>query len=339
MPSEPPPTAGSKADTAKTADTSRMSIGDHLDELRKSLIRAMVGVVLGMIVGFTFGKEILGLICKPLLVVQVANGLQPSAQVLAPSATFLAYMKVGILTGLILAAPWIIYQIWTFVAAGLYRQERRFVTAILPGSFGLFALGVAFLYFLVLPVVLNFFISFNKSFPLPTLTPMSFQRLLLPTPEEAAEADATVGSLQIPVRPEDPKSPKPGEAWINASTRRLVVNTPDGLYSTPMERGASAPIMKSQFAIDHYVSFVLMMALAFGIAFETPIVVYFLARTGIVSTEAMRRGRKYVLFAMVFLAAVLTPPDIISQLLLAGPMYLLFELGLLLARVRGRSAK
>ena len=339
MPSDPPHTADSKADTNETADASRMSIGDHLDELRRGMIRALVGVVLGTIVGFTFGKEILGLICKPLLVVQAANGLQPSAQVLAPSATFVAYMKVGILTGLILAAPWIIYQIWNFVASGLYRHERRFVTALLPGSFGLFALGVAFLYFIVLPVVLNFFISFNKSFPLPSLTPMSFQRLLLPNPEDAAEVDATVGSLQIPVRREDPKSPKPGEAWINATTRRLVVNTADGLYSTPLERGASAPIMKSQFAIDHYVSFVLMLALAFGIAFETPIVVYFLARTGIVSTETMRRSRKYVLLAMVFVAAVLTPPDVISQMLLAGPMYLLFELGLALARMRGRSVR
>lgn len=312
-----------------------MSIGDHLDELRAALIRALVGVLLGAIVGFSFGKEILAIICKPLLVVQVANGLQPSAQVLAPSATFLAYLKVGFLAGLILAAPWIIYQIWMFVASGLYRHERRFVKAILPGSIGLFALGVAFLHFLVLPMVLNFFISFNESFPLPSLKPMSFQRFLLPGSEQDVDVRPLVASLQIPVRDDDPPAPKPGEAWINADTRRLVVNMPDGPYSMPLERGSSAPIMRSQFAIDNYVSFVLMLMLAFGIAFETPIVVYFLARTGIVGTESMKHGRKYVLLATVTLAAILTPPDVVSQLLLAGPMYLLFEFGLLLARLRG----
>ena len=94
--------------------------------------------------------------------------------------------------------------------------------------------------------------------------------------------------------------------------------------------------MQSQFAIDYYVSFVLVLALAFGIAFETPIVVLFLAWSRLVSTRTMARGRRYVLLGTVVVAAVLTPPDIISQLLLALPIYLLFELGLLVARTTER---
>ena len=94
--------------------------------------------------------------------------------------------------------------------------------------------------------------------------------------------------------------------------------------------------LHSQFALDFYISFVLMLALAFGIAFETPVVVFFLAWTGIVTTAAMGRARRYVLFATVILAAMLTPPDVISQLLLAGPMYLLFELGIFVARITER---
>jgi sec-independent protein translocase protein TatC len=91
--------------------------------------------------------------------------------------------------------------------------------------------------------------------------------------------------------------------------------------------------MHSQFALDFYISFVLTLALAFGIAFETPIVVFFLSWTKLVPTAKMAAGRRYVLLAVVVTAAILTPPDVISQLLLAGPMYLLFELGLVIARI------
>lgn len=316
-----------------------MSIGDHLDELRVSLIRALIGVAIATIGGFAFGKEVLGIICKPLLQVQYAHGLQPNAQVLSPPATFVAYLKVGFFSGLIVASPWILYQIWRFIASGLHRNERRFVKTLLPVSIGLFGLGVLFLYFIVLPVVLNFFISFNKNFDLPNLAPTGFQKLLLPDVVSEVVPDDNLATLEIPVRAEDPQDPKIGEAWVNSTTRRLVVSTPEGLYSAALEQGASAPFMRSQFAIDQYISFVLTLALAFGIAFETPIVVYFLARTGIVSIEGMRKARRYVFFGMVVMAAILTPPDVVSQVLLAGPMYLLFEVGLIMASARGRKTR
>ena len=111
------------------------------------------------------------------------------------------------------------------------------------------------------------------------------------------------------------------------------------ILSISLETGVSGHVMRSQFAIDFYISFVLMLALAFGIAFETPIVVFFLGWTGIVPTATMVRGRRYVLLGTLVASAILTPPDIISQMLLAGPMYLLFELGIGIARlVERRSA-
>jgi len=340
MPSKTPSSTAPTSDKEESVDASRMSIGDHLDELRVSLIRAMIGVAITTIGGFVFGKEVLGIILKPLLQVQYANGLQPNAQVLSPSATFVAYLKVGFLTGLIVASPWILYQIWRFIASGLYRHERRFMKALLPGSIGLFGLGVLFLYYLVLPLVLNFFITFNKNFELPNLAPAGLQKLLLPAVESDGKPevipDDKLATLEIPVRRENPKKPQSGEVWVNSTTRRLIVNTPEGLYSAALEQGESAQMMRSQFAIDQYISFVLMLALAFGIAFETPIIVYFLARTGIVTAASMRKARRYVFFGMVVMAAVLTPPDVISQLMLAGPMYLLFELGLILASARER---
>lgn len=314
----------------------RMSFGDHLEELRTTLVRALIGVTVGVVVSLIFGKEILEIICAPLLFIQYHNGLAPNLQVLAPTAAFTAYLKVGFLSGLIITMPWVLYQVWIFVASGLYGHERRFVRLLVPTSLGLFVLGVLFLYFIVLPIVLQFFISFNKTFSTPDLTPTFVHRLLLPDRKPEAPAEEVIEHNQFPILLRKPADPKTGDVWVNRTTRRLVVQTDSGLLSVPLVTGASPTTMQSQFAIDFYVSFVLMLALAFGIAFETPVVVFFLARTGIIPTSAMIRGRRYVLLGTVMAAALLTPPDIISQLLLAGPMYLLFEVGLRVARLAER---
>ncbi len=313
-----------------------MSFGDHLDELRSCLIRALVGVVLGMIICLIFGREILEIIYRPLLIVQNQNDLQPSLQVLSPTAGFIAFLKIGFLSGLILAMPWLIYQIWRFVASGLYGREQRFVRLLIPVSLLLFVSGVTFLYFIVLPVVLNFFISFNKNFDMPDLTPTVFQSLLVRDRTPAPPTTAPSLDLNIPIVDKDPPAPTPGAAWVNATTRRLMVNTDSGVLSVALDVGPVSPAMHSQFALDFYISFVLMLCLAFGIAFETPIVVFFLSWSGLVPTAKMVRGRRYVLFGTVIAAAMLTPPDVISQILLAGPMYLLFELGILVARATQR---
>ena len=316
-----------------------MSFGDHLDELRGRLIRAILGVALATGIAFIFGQEILGYLFRPLLTVQVANGLQPNLQALSPAAAFNAYLKIGFLSGMILAMPWVLYQIWMFVASGLYPHERRFTRLLIGPSIGLFLLGVLFLYVIVLPIVLNFFISFNQRFDLPDLTPKAFEQLLLPDREEPPPTVEPVELLNVAVLNADPIDPRDGDLWVNATTRRLLLKRPSEIWSIPWEIGPTASAVRSQFAIDYYISFVLLLALAFGLAFETPMVVFFLAWTGLMTTETMARGRRYVLLGAVILAAVLTPPDVISQCLLAGPMYLLFELGLLAGRVVERRSK
>jgi len=316
---------------ADVFESSRMSFGDHLEELRGCLIRALVGVVLASTVCLIFGRELVEIICRPLLVVQHANGLQPRLQVLAPAGAFLAYLKIACLSGLILAMPWVLYQGWRFVASGLYARERRFVRTMVPASVGLFVVGVVFLYYIVLPIVLQFFISFNRRFDAPNLAPSAFQRLFLEGDAEMPAASVDAAPLRVPLRAKDPDDASVGDVWINTQTRRLMVKLAEGVWSAALERGTTAPSMHSEFALDFYISFVLLLALAFGIAFETPIVVFFLAWSGLVSAAAMRRGRRYVLLVVVIVAAVLTPPDVLSQLLLATPMYLLFELGLMFA--------
>ena len=317
-----------------------MSFGDHLDELRRCLIRSLVGVVLGAVISLWFGQELLELIYRPLFQVQYENGLQPSLQVLAPTAAFIAYLKIGFLGGLILAGPWVLYQVWVFVATGLYSNEQHFVGRLVPTSAALFVIGILFLYFIVLPLVLNFFITFNKQFDTPSFQAASIQN------SEPENADTLAKDLhrqapgKLAILSTPPSDPSPGDLWVDPTQRRLLVKTADGILSVPMQVGAESQAMNSQYALDYYVSFVLMLALAFGLAFETPLVVFFLVWTGIVSAAQMARARRYVVMGSVVFAAMMTPPDVVSQILLAMPMYVLYELGLFVARktIKGRAS-
>lgn len=319
-----------------TVIATRMSFGDHLDELRSRLIRALVGVALATAVTLYYGREILEIIYHPLLVVQFANGLQPQIQVLSPTGAFSAYLKIGFFSGLIVSMPWVLHQAWMFVSTGLYVHERRFVKLLIPVSALLFAVGVLFLYFVVLPIVLHFFVGFNETFKISNLTPTGFSSLLLPTHHPESQ-DVESPLTQVPMRAAEPANPQNGEIWINTATRRLAVKTPDGVWSLPLQTAAATSSLQSQFALDYYISFVLMLGLAFGLAFESPLVVLFLAWSGIVPVETMAGARRYILLGVVIIAAVITPPDVLSQLLLAIPMYGLFEVGLLAARLIERS--
>ncbi len=325
-----------------------MSFGDHLEELRTCLIHALIGFVVAAATALILGRHILVLILDPLWQVQLANGLQPSVQALSPMDGFSAYLRISILAGAILAMPWILYQAWKFVATGLYAHERRFVKRLTFASGGLFIAGVLFLYFIVLPVVLQFFIGFNRAFEASVAMPTGLHSLVIGANESAAEGsdkvdpspterDLAAGErVLVPLLSTDPPDPAPGQIWMNTTTRRLVVKEGDQLWSAPLQPGAVASAIESQFAIPAYISFVLMLALAFGAAFETPIVVLFLAWSDLIPAATMARARRYVVMAIVVVAAVMTPPDVVSQMLLAIPMYGLFELGLVLARTLER---
>jgi Tat protein translocase TatC len=339
--------ASGDSPAVEAVESLRMSFGDHLDELRGCLIRSLLGLAVGAGLALLFGKSILLVVFAPLLAAQHAQGIPVELQALAPTAAFNAYLKIAILAGLILSMPWVLHQIWGFVAAGLYENERRFVRALAPASMGLFAVGVVFLYFIVLPIVLNFFIAFNKSFDVPVMNSSALQRIITGVGEAPPLVETNPGEgspttpIALPQVNGDPPAPQPGSAWIDLNSRRLKFQTSQGILSIPMQLGSSGSAVQSLFAIDAYISFVLTLALAFGISFQMPIVVYFLARLGIVPTATMQKSRRYVIFGIFFVAAVLTPPDVLSQTLLGLPMWGLFELGLFLARraeARARAA-
>ncbi len=315
-----------------------MTFGEHLEELRSRLIRALLGVLAGTAICLCFSKHILAFVCAPVMVIFKRHGLPTNVLALSPQEPFFVWMKLGLLCGLVLAGPYALWQLWQFVSAGLYQHERRFVRLFAPVSLLLFALGVGFMYYIVYPVVLNFFVTFAGRFELGPIAPTWFQRVLFRDSQAGFTPTTQPLPEKIPLRSEDPASPAPGEMWFNTPTGELRVAIPVGegkvqVVGISSRRVGRHSFVQSQFRLNELISFVIMLALAFGIAFQVPIVVVFLSLTRIASARTMGSARRYVLFMIVVAAALLTPPDVISQVLLAVPMYALFEGGLLAARL------
>ncbi|HNY78843.1 MAG: twin-arginine translocase subunit TatC [Sedimentisphaerales bacterium] len=308
-----------------------MSLGDHLEELRARLILAILGLVIGSVIALIFGTHILRFIERPYystmgkrfqdtevpeMQAEILSFLDlfftglteklatdPNAPAIDPNRVafirdvsadavkawtkqvygagegrrlpddarlkvlgipeaFTAYMKIAFISGLILTCPWVFYQLWMFVAAGLYAHERRYVRQAVPFSAALFIIGALFFLFVVAPLTLKFFLAFND----------------------------IVG-------------------------------------------------VAANWTLEKYISFVTVLMLVFGLAFQTPIAIFILVRTGLVALKTLREVRKYVILVTVIVAAVVTPPDVISQIMLAIPLYALYELGLLLAHLSLKKAE
>jgi len=250
-------TANAKKQSAPVYST--MSLGDHLEELRWRLIYAIAGLVIATIICLFFGKQIFDFIQGPYTHLRQNYPELPKLRYLGPSDAFVVYMKISLISGLIISSPWVFYQLWMFVAAGLFPHEKRYVHIAVPFCAILFITGALFFLFVVASISLRFFLASGKY-----------------------------------------------------------------LGIEPM------------WTLQKYISFVTMLMLVFGVGFQTPIAVYVLNRTGLVSIEALRRSRKYVLLLIVILAAIATPPDVVSQITLAIPLYLLFELGILFSYIAGR---
>ncbi len=309
----------------------RMPLTAHLEELRRRLIFALLGITVATTLCLFKTQELIGFIIRPAYIVLQKYHQIPSLQSLSPPDTFMIYMKISLLGGLILSAPWVIYQIWLFVAAGLYPRERRAVERFIVPSMALFVVGVSFMFYVVLPIALNFFASFNQNFLVPDWSPNLLERQLLGTSKPAPSVDE-ISPLNIPVLSGDPAHPKSGDVWFNRERRQLKLVDDNQTYQIQLQPTTQQSIISYQYSIDFYISFVLEMALAFGVAFQMPLVVVFLTWAGIVTVTQMSGVRKYVILVIFIVAAVITPPDVLSQLALAFPMLLLFEGGMLVSR-------
>lgn len=345
---------------ARDSNDQPMSLGAHLDELRRRLIMALLGVVPIFVIGLIYGKTLMDIIVDPLRKAMRDEHIAGSMMATNPIEGFMTYLKIAALLAVVFGAPWMIFQVWKFVAPGLYAREKRFVYVLGPMSAVLSAAGVAFMYYVMLPFALMFFVHFNAG-------------LLKQPPTPVVPRGADVVVPVLPHFKGDPEKPKIGEIWINTDMQSLRVAVPDPraeklalkpdgkhepiepsstekfvawLMGSPAPKplDADVPVILSvplmsdsfvaqQYKLNEYVSLVLWFALAFALTFQTPVVVLLLGWAGIVDVPFLSKYRKHVAFICTAVAAITTPPDAISMISLAVPMYLLFEFGLILLRL------
>lgn len=298
-----------------------MPLGAHLDELRLRLIHAIYGLVPIAAISLYFGKHLLDFLLQPLFHALGEAGYG-APQATGPLETFGAYMKVSLIAALLVGGPWILWQAWKFVSPGLYAREKRFVYFLLPLSCLFTFLGVFFLYRLVMPMMLTFFLAFGSDIgvrPIPTV----------PIP-----AGVTMPALPVLEGDPAPADLKPGMYWINKPMHevRFCIEAGESpvIFNQPLNKDAA---IRQDYRITEYISLLLSMMLAFAVSFQTPVIVLLLGWAGIVDNAFLAKYRKYALFLTSIIAALLTPGDVASMLMLWVPLYFLYELGGLLLRI------
>jgi len=244
--------SNSDSSTSESSEGLQESFLSHLFELRDRVIKSGLAIIVVFIGLVYWAPDIFHLFAQPLLKALPVGGKMIVTDV---TGSFFVPMKVTMLVAFIIALPVVMYQLWAFIAPGLYLHERKLIMPLVVSSYSLFIIGMAFAYFLVFPTVFKFMASYN----------------------------APLGA-------------------------------------------------EMSTDIDNYLSFAMTTFLAFGITFEVPVVVVVLVRMGMVPLTKLKEIRPYVIVGAFVISAIVTPPDVLSQLLLAVPMTLLYELGLLVAR-------
>src|SRR5215217_6598629 len=189
-------------------DDFRMTVGEHLEDLRHRLILALLGYVVVLVACFIYGEKVIGAFCAPLVKVLSKHGINEQLVTEEVGEAFMVYIKISMISAAALAAPWVLYQAWQFVAAGLYPKERKYVTRYLPLSIALLIGGMLFVYFLVLPWTLDFLIGFTVD-----IVPVQVDQS--PTPE------LVEGKGGIPVIQGNPKQAFEGMIWIDSNRNQL----------------------------------------------------------------------------------------------------------------------
>ena len=308
-------------------DAYRMSFGEHLEELRWRLILGLGGYAVAFIFCLSVVREwVFQFLCRPLLDVMAQYDLNPMLFDRTGSDTFSTYLKLSAIAATVIASPWLIYQVWMFIAAGLYPHERKTVTKFVPLFTLLLFAGVAFAYYVVLPMTLQFLIYFTTSIKLPD------DYKPLPTTQ------AIVSTMPIvPMLDGDPPMPIPeGALWFNRTQSKLKMSLDSKIR---VVQYASENLVTPQIELDEYTDMLLMLVLTFGLSFQTPLVVMLLVRVGIADLDELKGLRRIVYFVLVIVAAVITPGDVFTATVaLVFPLIGLYELGLILARPPKRAA-
>ncbi len=341
--------AGDTPGDRREADLPVMSFGDHLGELRKRVILALVGAMVGVSICLIFSDTIINAIYQPYLLALRWGGFPVQLYYHKTTGSIISYLMTGFKAGLVVASPWIIYQVWRFVAAGLFVRERRVIYKYIGPSIGLFLLGVAFFFFLVLPVLLKFIISFNLTIQVPQVKPYGLERSVFGTHSQGIHVGGLptgdqIKPLLIPMAKSDPTHfPKHSVAlWYNARTSQVRIHVA-GRTLTLRAQPADA-LFSPLPTLSEYLSFATIMALIFGVSFELPMVMLILTKIGVVKAAQFRQMWRYAVMALALLAVFLAPtPDFFTFLCIFIPLLLLYVLGVILTtladRNRARAAK
>lgn len=308
-----------------------MSFGAHLDELRSRLIWALAVPFVIAIAAFSVSDYLVEFVTLPLYEALAAEGQPRIVQVLSPSEMVMAKLQLSVWCGVIMAVPWILWQLWRFVGPGLYASERRYARFLVPLSTLLVLMGLS-LFYLVLPYLLATLMGFVQS-----------------TPRLVAPATALVeGMPTIPVLDGDPAAAQAGNVWIRRDDGQMYVafdpKREDGqlevrmIATTPTAVSVigskSNGAVAQAYRLSEYIDFVLFFAAAIAIAFQMPVAVLLLGWLGILDTTVLRKYRRYAFFICAIIAAVITPTvDIFSMFILLVPLYMLYELGIVLLHV------
>lgn len=230
----------------------KMPLTAHLEELRTRLIRSLIAVGVCFLISYAFKEKLFWIVSRPLIDVLPQGSFMIFTGL--PEA-FFTYLKISFFAGLLLASPFVLYQIWKFISPGLYQKEKKYVVPFVITSTLLFVGGVCFAYFLVLPPAYKFFVDFSTDF------------------------------------------------------------------------------FRPMFTLKEYLSLTLKLLLAFGIVFEIPVFLFFMTKIGLVDSRTLARKRKYAILIIFIAAAILTPtPDAFTQILMALPMMVLYEVGILVSK-------
>ena len=240
---------------AKVSVDDKMPFLEHLGELRTRIVRGLLSLLVGTVIALPFSEKIVDYLARPV------TKLGYKLVFTAPAEAFWVQMKVGLIVGLFIAAPGILYQVWAFIAPGLHQHEKKYAGPFVVIGSLLFIIGGAFSLFVVTPYAIAFLLSYARE----SLTPM--------------------------------------------------------------------------ITLENHIDFLLKFTLAFGAVFELPLVITILARVGVVTSKQLAKNRKYAILGAFIAGAVLTPtPDAFNQTLMAGPLILLYEVGIICARIFGRRA-
>ncbi|SFH21611.1 sec-independent protein translocase protein TatC [Palleronia marisminoris] len=259
----------SAADDRDDLEDSSAPLIEHLAELRKRLIRAMIAFIIGMVICFTVATPIFNFLTQPLCQQLAQRGQDCDLIFISPQEGFFVAVKVSLLGGLFLSFPMIAYQLWRFVAPGLYRTEKGAMLPFLIASPFMFAIGAAFAFYVVTPLAYDFFLGFQQF--------------------------GTEGEALTP------------------------------------EVGAPLSVV-FQGSAQEYLNLTMKFIVSFGLCFQLPVLLTLLGKAGLVSSKGLADVRKYAVVGILVLAALVTPPDVITQLILFTVVYGLYEVSIFLVR-------